>query len=118
MPERRARRILEEQPIERHRHKNQKTGNVLTSPFAVAAFTVRQEFLGEGLVVGQVDDGGVPVPVINIHDRDAHKVVSLLSSECYWRVLDEETERNLMDPRIKEKALGAFKYVQGMDAID
>jgi hypothetical protein len=118
MSERRARRILDEQPIEKHSHKDPKTGNVLTSPFEVAAFTIRQEFLGEGLVVGQVDDGGVPVPVIDIHDRSAHKVVSLLGSECYWRVLDEEIEKKLMDPRMKERALGAYEYVQGLDTRD
>lgn len=118
MSERRARRILEEQPIEKHSHNDPETGNVLTSPFEVAVFTVRQEFLGDGLVVGQVDDGGVPVPVINIHDLDAHKVVSLLGSECYWRVLDKKTEDMLMDPRMEERALGAFEYVQGMDTRD
>ena len=86
----------------------------ITTPFTAFVFTIDNDPLGVGTVIGRLSDKEDIHPVIEIDDPKAPTgKVHLLGSECWWGVVD--TAVNSITPEGMQRVQSAYEYVQRLD---
>jgi hypothetical protein len=108
----------EDTSVDDYEYTDRDTGEVYTTPFPVVVFTIENELLGVGLVVGEIEWGEDCMPVIEVDDADAPSgKVHLLGAECWWAPAAADVT-DILSSKGMDQLVGAFAYSQKLDQED